>query len=604
MMAQKRSSAFSRGPEGDVWDMETDTVPASRQRGALAWLVILAAGAGLVLLALQWMTTFSSDDYYYALFWREGPADFLQKNWEHFLQRNGRVVVHMLAETALALGTPVFALMDTAMLSGILFLFLRCQQGEGSIPLRGWTLGWAVFWICLATADYRVMRSWFLCVADAFNYIYPLLAIALLLYVLQFRRPGPGGAALVLVCALLAGASTEQGGAMALGLVLLGLLRALWTGKGLDRLALAALAAAALGLATIFASPATQQRAAGGLSMGDLVLGFVQYSSSLAAPGLSLPFLVLLCLTMGALPLTGQAPRGLYLGLPLAAILASGWLVPRSVGWNTGVTLLLFGYLLLSAAALILRSPHWLSGGMLLAGLGSAGLVMVSRSCSVRVTTPFVLLSLLCSVHFLLQLCRWLEGRGVGWLRPAALLLTAALAAGLALQGPALAGVWHNWQIRQENERLAALARETGVLTYRDYDPDYCLQMLFSNEIISSLYLRCHRLSDVQVESTYSSGPETELGGQRVPTLLHKGKSYVMLATAVEIYQGRLELITDNYFTLELAGRSCLYHGPFLYLEGERLDFRGDVLSYQNRMYLSLEGLEQILGDGERSFSN
>jgi hypothetical protein len=77
---------------------------------------------------MQGLTTYTSDDYYYACFWQDGPAAFLRRNLEHFRSRNGRVLVHMLAESWLAVGMGGYALCSTAVLWGILLLFLRYQR--------------------------------------------------------------------------------------------------------------------------------------------------------------------------------------------------------------------------------------------------------------------------------------------------------------------------------------------------------------------------------------------------------------------------------------------------------------------------------------------
>ena len=78
---------------------------------ARAWLYLFLFTAFIsagVLFVLQGMTTYTSDDYYYALFWRDGLGGFISQNIEHFYVRNGRVMVHLLAETLLAGGMWVF----------------------------------------------------------------------------------------------------------------------------------------------------------------------------------------------------------------------------------------------------------------------------------------------------------------------------------------------------------------------------------------------------------------------------------------------------------------------------------------------------------------
>lgn len=287
-----------------------------KTRWSMILLLGVAAAAAILLILLQRATTFTSDDYYYATFWQNGLWGFLRRTAGHFFSRNGRVLVHILASTFAAMDLTVYAVCCTAMLGAIFALLFRYQHDGAPVSRESWAVACAAFFLCLLMADYRVMRSWFLCVADAFNYIFPLLMISLLLLCLDSAPRSRVGTAVLLMIALLAGATTEQGGSMAFGLTALTILRQWFTERRLDKRKLWALCAALLGLATVFMSPATRQRAAAEFSISLLKTSFTQYANALAAPGLSLRAMVLLCCIMGLLPLTGKAPRLLFAGLP------------------------------------------------------------------------------------------------------------------------------------------------------------------------------------------------------------------------------------------------------------------------------------------------
>ena len=157
------SALFNRSTAG------TDRLPR-----LWLWAAVVVGAAALLL--LQSMTTFTSDDYYYAAFWRDGLSGFLSRNWEHFLSRNGRVLVHMAAESILALGPWAFALCCTGSLAAALLLFLDYQMDRR--PTRTQVL-WALaaYFTALLWVDFRVMKGWFLCVVDMANYILPLAII-------------------------------------------------------------------------------------------------------------------------------------------------------------------------------------------------------------------------------------------------------------------------------------------------------------------------------------------------------------------------------------------------------------------------------------------
>lgn len=546
-----------------------------------------AAAAAVLLILLQRATTFTSDDYYYALFWRDGLWGFIRKNGGHFLRRNGRVLVHMLASTFLGMDLTVYALFCTAMLGGVFALLFWYQHGDAPVPRGGWAAGLAVFFLCLLAADYRVMKSWFLCVADAFNYIYPLLMIALFLVCLDRAPAGRLGTAALLLSAFLAGATTEQGGVMASGLAGLVILEQWFTEKRLDRRRLWALCGAVLGLLTIFVSPATLSRTAAEFSFSALGRSYLQYTNSLAAPGLSLRTMVFLSLAMGLFPLTKRAPRVLYAGLPLGALLAAGFLLPLSVDWNTGVCTAFFCYLLVSAAALVFFSPCRRSGFLLLAGMASAALVMFSRSCSVRVTTPLVLLMAVCGTFFLAQLY---AGLGRALQAAAAPALAAVFALTVFLQVPLFRGVWSNYAILKENAAAAEEARTTGVLEYRDYNPSYCLQDLFTNGPVSSFFMSYYRLPpETQVVSTYQEAPPRNPDGWQIPTVIHDGRYFVPMEELVQRGGGSSEGISDLFLRMKADGHTILYHAPAIYRDGAVFDASQDVFMYQDYYYISLD---------------
>lgn len=555
------------------------------------WKILLflgvAAAAAVLLILLQRATTYTSDDYYYAMFWRDGLWGFIRKNGGQFLQRNGRVLVHMLASTFLAMDLTVYALFCTAMLGAVFLLLFRYQHGDGPVSRRCWAAGLAVFFLCLLAVDYRVMKSWFLCVADAFNYIYPLLMIAVFLVCLDRAPEGRFGTAALLLSAFLAGATTEQGGVMAVGLVLLTLLEQWFTEKRADRRRLWVLCAAVLGLLSIFASPGTRSRAAAEFSFSVLRHSYVQYANSLAAPGLSLRTMVFLSCAMGLLPLTKRAPKVLYAGLPLGALLAAGFFRPLSVDWNTGVCTAFFCYLLVSAAALIFFSPCRRSGFLLLAGMASAALVMLSRSCSVRVTTPLVLLMVVCGAFFLAQLYACLGG---ALQAAAAPVLAAVFALTVFLQVPAFRGVRSNYEILKENAAAAEEARITGVLEYRDYDPSYCLQDLFTNWLISSFFLSYYQLPpETQVVPTYQEAPSLNLDGWEAPMVLHDGRYFLPMEELVYHNGGSSEGISDAFLRMKADGHTILYHAPMVYRDGTALDASREVFMYQDYYYISVD---------------
>ena len=240
-----------------------------KSRWSTILLLGVALAAAVLLILLQRATTFTSDDYYYAMFWQNGLPGFLRRTAGHFFSRNGRVLVHILTSTFAAMDLTVYAVFCTAMLGGGLRAALplparRRARSPGQ-------LGFGLRRLLPVPAHNGLP-------GDAG--LVPLCGGRLQLHLspaddlpsaaLPDAAPRtPAGTAVVLFTALLAGATTEQGGSMAFGLVGLTVLRHWFADRRLDRRALWALCTVLLGLATIFLSPATRQRAAAEFSLPD-----------------------------------------------------------------------------------------------------------------------------------------------------------------------------------------------------------------------------------------------------------------------------------------------------------------------------------------------
>ena len=355
----------------------------------------------ILLFALQAMTTFTFDDYYYSQFWREGFSRFAEMNVYHYLTRNGRVLVHLVAETFLASDTAFYGLCNTLILSGISLLFFRFSNHDQKDGSQKYLSALTIFCLLVLGTNYRVLKSWIFCIADSANYLFPFLLIGLLMYLMDRPRRA---SLLLYICAFLCGATTELCGSMAFILVLLYGLHRFWKEKRINWQTLVVLICICAGIITIFLSPATLQRVGEEFSFKRLATSFVQYANSFAAPGTSLKNLILLCVLMGVQPAICRANKIMYSGLPVGSLLAASYFIPRSVIWTAICCLVFFAYVLICSAVMLCSEKHCRCAFMLLAGLCSSGIVMLSKSCSIRVTTPFLLMVILCSTHYIIQI--------------------------------------------------------------------------------------------------------------------------------------------------------------------------------------------------------
>ena len=88
-------------------------------------LICGALAAAVMLFFMQARATYLYDDYYYSLFLRDGLSGFWTQNVNHYLVRNGRVLVHMAAELLLAAGRPVYSLVNLLILGGVVVMGVR-----------------------------------------------------------------------------------------------------------------------------------------------------------------------------------------------------------------------------------------------------------------------------------------------------------------------------------------------------------------------------------------------------------------------------------------------------------------------------------------------
>ncbi len=101
-----------------------------------------------------------------------------------------------------------------------------------------------------------------------------------------------------------------------------------------------------------------------------------------------------------------------------------------------------------------------------LAGLGSAGIILVTNTTGERTMLPLCLCMLAALSWAGTVLLEKLPGKAI----PSGVVIALSIVS-FANIGRQLPGYWHNYQVEQENLRYEAEAAETGVLYYNtDYD--------------------------------------------------------------------------------------------------------------------------------------
>ena len=572
---------------------------------SFTFFLLAALLSAIALFVLQGMTTYVSDDYYYSLFFQDGLRAFVEKNIEHFQVRNGRVIVHLIAEIYLAGGMWFYAVCNTIVIAVTLALFLQYQRGEERITAQEWAFGAACSGISLLIMNYRVLKAGILCVSFGCNYFLPFFFIGCLLFFLRRaeQKASVWRVILVMFSALLSGATTEWGGCVAFGIVFLHFLRKLIYEKRCNIPALLALPLVLAGIVTILASPATQTRVDAELSFTGLSVTFKQYATNFAAPGMSLNLMILFCVILGLYPLLGKASKWLCMGLPIGAFLLSGYILPHNVTWNLWAFAVFCCYILLASFLMIFTfsGVDTTSGYLLLAGLGTAILFMFSKSVTTRTTLPFVFILIFVLVHILVKTYQFVLSRSqersdsCKKLRLIASIGALFVLCGVLLwQVPMFRGIYHNYGVLKRNDQAIERARTTGELYYEDYEPFYCQQMLFSHIVPWSHFVEHYQIGWVNIHCHYEPGFPVIINKTVMETITFHGKQYVKLEPMLSTCGGKIDYVADNYDVLTLNGESYIYHAPYLYTKDENIQVEYDIIPYSDWTWISIDLVRDV----------
>jgi len=428
--------------------------------------VLLLAICGICLLTIH-----SSDDFWYSTFLRDGIGAYPGKMIFHYQSFNGRVWVHILAHVLLWAGNWLFALVCVGCCLAMPW-FVGRAAGLGR-KRRG-TMA-ALFSICAAAMPTAYFVEGVLWISAFCNYVVPSVLLCLMLW--QLER----GCALpwLLLSAFLCGSATEQIGMTALAVLALYIL----SGRQDRWKRLAALTAAALGLLTVFASPATGGRAMAEVPLNSIAAlagrmgeSFIQMThiltSSWIIPALLAGLLVLCADALGRRPVRwmGWLCAGLILG--------TGWL---STELQVAASALVLAVVTVLGLWMFLTG-HRLTGALLMTAMASLLVMLPTSSVGCRNMLPFYLLTSLAVCCLAVTRVK----------RKSFLAAVAALAALLALAGmlPLAHGVLNNYRLDRKNRAYAEAAARTGVVRYDGgYDLRYTYTKAYESPYLQTKYL-------------------------------------------------------------------------------------------------------------------
>ena len=538
-------------------------------------LIILLAAAFSLIIFLALTTVYSSDDYWYSTFMDHGAAAYFQMMKEHYLTFNGRMLVHFAAQLILHFGNTLFALF----LAGCCALIpaaMHAMGKEGDRDADGLLLCMLLFLTGVLLLPRSFVVSGLLWISASCNYVLPtVMVVGEVLLLQRFtgreeRRFYPADLLTLGFC-FLCGATTEQMGAAAVGVAGLFALKSLVLKKKRVWACLLAAACACCGVLTIFLSPATRQRMAEE-TVGDMTVGsgFMQHMKNqlnLQAVTFSQsPFIIavfgaLFFFTGWLLFRKKDLPKwvaGAWLALSAASLLA---LCAANGKLFLLAYLAVIGLTALQALIWFVRGYEGMAF-VLLAGLGSAGVILFTTSGGERTFLPFCLCLLAVLAPALMTLLEeipWAMARG------GAVLALSLLS--FAVTGIQLPGYWHNYRVDQINQEAAARAGETGELYYfMDYDKSYTHIKPYEDGYFYTSWVESTGI-DPSVCRVYFYGkglPNVYVAGERAQSPARPGAGGAWLLPLREIMErlgGSLEL-GDNagdHILIRLGGQEYTY---------------------------------------------
>ncbi len=540
----------------------------NEQKRAPAGRLAALAPAAAVYLALAFLmaiTVYSSDDYWYSTFMDDGFAAYFRKMAYHYNEFNGRMLVHFVAQLILHCGNWLFALLGTA-----LCLAIPCAASYSTGLARQSRLSAALlFGVGVLAMSHTMLTRSLLWISAFCNYVLPTAmiagAVALMQRVTRDSLHRWWMAPACAVCGFACGATTEQSGIVFILAALYYCAVCLFTNRGKLVYPMLSAAAGALGVLTIFLSPATEKRFAtetdtesAATLLDSLWDGLGSQTELLGA---SRPNAVLLVLLFAAIALTlwktrrGKAPAVLC-AVPAALGLAAEYFTGDTRTW---IYLIIFICLVLYALALICAGKR-VEALFILLAVGSVCVMLPTTSSGERILLPYYLY---CLAAAAVMLGRELE-RLRDWPRLA--LLSAAALGVLLLRIPLFGICWDNHEVEKLNQLYAEEAKATGVLYYcMDYDMEYTHSKAFSDDYFYEKYLESVGLYGVDGLQVYFYGegrPEVYVEEQRMTSPAFPGDNggwLLPLRDTVEYLGGSVEWV-PGLTTVTLYGRTFYIH--------------------------------------------
>lgn len=513
-------------------------------------------------------TTLYGDDFIYALYLRHGFLNFIRMTGEHYMQMNGRAAVHFLLELILVFKDKLFFVVIPLLIMSVYF-FAECV-----LDVKKRDLFFAFALSGTLILPYTVLREGVFWMAGAMNYIYPTALIFAAFYL--FRKSAEKGRinAPAVVVLFLSGASTEQGGAAAIAAATIYSVIRFRDKKDIKK-CIIMLLIMAVGYATVVFSPSTFGRTVAETSEALSLIERLRlvYDFSI---GRNSAFLVF----EGVLLLLSAAELKPH--MPVSAMLAAAAVVSgifKFLGMYTAAGIIL-------TAALTAEGVFGLFSGktersaLLLAGLGSVGMLVFSVTFGYRNILPCLLILIAVGADVLCELAP--SGK------KSVCALTVVFVFGVVSFTPTFCGYAENRKIINEN--LAAIGDGTSDFYYNaDLNPKYSYNQFISDNYYRAAYRDIYGIRDgikiyikgADFRDLYHNGVRCEN-----PIYIKDGEKYYPLRNIIEAEGGYVVYNDETKLTeISIKGKSVIFDNEKNVFRTDSFDIDGTEYRLDDRKY-------------------
>ncbi len=490
-----------------------------------------------------------ADDYYYGTFLRNGLHGFVNNNISHFLNYNGRVIVHIIDQLILPLGPFVYSLICI-----FLLILLFCLAAS---VIKSEKKNYLTLCICFVLfIPAQILRESLFWTSAMVNYLYPSVMLMALILILknsyEKKHIGAGGLLICFIC----GATTEQIGSCAVFLTLL--FFAAEPSKKLSVFVRSALMSVA-GLLSIFLSPATRMRLnTENAPFYDLMQTIYIRLSELSDKLLNLNGAGFFCLLfVFTVILFSKNKFFKYFSAIFEGLLFIYICFFRKTEIFNVIVLLLFTSYFIAAVILMLASYDFRYHGICMcAGAFSVLVMLKTNSLTYRTLLPIILITIAVSSDLILRNIKHKE-----------FLIYAFALSGMVVFVPVSNGYIQNKMIDSKNIKQF----DEPIINYCiDYNDKYRHQMLQDDAFFYDTAREYYGIKNNQIIYFYSDkSPGIMANGKKItyPCLDISGKKYIPFSLIIEAFGGSKNYIdgiasfnyNNNVYSYNLSENSISY---------------------------------------------